>query len=340
MLVMVTGGTGFIGSHTAKALIDANHRVKLLVRSEEKAKRVYSDLHCPLPQLIKGDMTDPASVSLCMEDCDAVFHSAALVTMDSTKGEKMLNDNRLGTEIVLNRACEKKIRSIVYVSSIATIFTPGQGFLEPDAPMSLSQSAYSRSKIEAEKIARSLIAKGFPIKICNPTAVIGPDDPALSEANYAIKTFMRIGIPATSSGFQFIDVRDLAQINLRLIERDAGAGVFLAGGLYRPWNELGDMLAKITGRPVRHYPVPGFMLRAFGRIFDAIQKIKSINLPYSQEAMRYATQWRPVDDSKTLQILGFSYRDQETTLRDTITWLYRNGRLEAKHAGIIADTRA
>ena len=337
MKIMVTGGTGFIGSHTAKALLDGGHEVRLLIRDEDKARRVFGVMGYAVPPCVKGDMTDRDSVVRCMDGCDAVFHSAALVSVDPSQGERMVRENLLGTETVLGEACKADVRSILYVSSVAAFFEPGDGPITADSPLASSKSAYTRSKIEAEKYARSLMDDGRPVSISYPSAVIGPDDPGWAESNYSIIVSLKLCSLITSGGFQFIDVRDLARIHRLILERDGGPGLYLAGGVYHTWREMADLLDRVTGRRLLRVRGPGALFRAMGRAYDIVRPVVRLGIPFSHEAMQYATQWRLMDDGATRETLGVRYRDPEITLRDTIRWLHRAGRVSGKQSGIAAD---
>jgi dihydroflavonol-4-reductase len=79
MRVLVTGGTGFVGSHTAKALKEAGHIVRILVRSKKKAVSIFESLGVEIDEIILGDITDSDAVEIAVKGCDAVIHSAAMV---------------------------------------------------------------------------------------------------------------------------------------------------------------------------------------------------------------------------------------------------------------------
>ena len=99
--VMVTGGTGFVGFHTVRALVNAGHSVRLLVRSPEKMQRVFAPFGLENLPYIQGDITDETSVNHALKGCNAVVHSAALVSVHASDSEKVLNNNLLGTRLVL-----------------------------------------------------------------------------------------------------------------------------------------------------------------------------------------------------------------------------------------------
>ena len=123
--VMVTGGTGFVGFHTVMALVNAGHSVRLLVRSPQKMQRVFAPFGLENLPYVKGDITDEASVNTALNGCNAVLHSAALVSVHASDSEKVLNNNLLGTRLVLGGAWQRGIRRMIQVSSTTALFRSG-----------------------------------------------------------------------------------------------------------------------------------------------------------------------------------------------------------------------
>ena len=188
MRVMMTGGTGFAGSHTVRRFVEAGHEVRLLVRDPDKVRRVFDPQGIAIPEkdVIVGDITDEASVERAMEGCDAVFHGAALVDMRRKMATKVLETNARGVELVVGGAVRRGLPSIVYVSSSSIFFRPGLGPIHLDIPIQPGTTAYAQSKAEAELVIRRLQDEGAPIRASYPTGIVGPDDPGLSDANEAV----------------------------------------------------------------------------------------------------------------------------------------------------------
>ena len=164
MRVLVTGGTGFVGSHVARQLQAAGHAVRLLVRDQAKACAYYEKLNVPQPEMVTGDITEADSVVAALAGCDAVVHAAAGTPLGATRNE-LLRVNVEGTRNVVGTALEQSIQQIVCVSSITAIFNEDGAKVTANAPLAPSKLPYGQSKVEAELYLRSLQANGAAISI-------------------------------------------------------------------------------------------------------------------------------------------------------------------------------
>lgn len=334
---MLTGGTGFVGLHTARALIAAGHELRLLVRDPVKMERLYREKDRPLPDHVVGDMTDPEKVAEAMIGCDGVVHAAAEVALEVVTKD-VLEKNALGVETVLGQAQRLRIGRVIYVSTVAALFEPDGPPVTADSPVARNPIGYMASKAESERIVRDLQDQGAQISITYPSGIIGPDDPGLSEANRGVLAMVRDLFIVTTGGFQVIDVRDLAQIHLRLLERGAGSGRYLATGPYLSWPALGELLTDLTSGKLRKLRVTGALLRFSGRVGDVLRFLFPIQFPLTYEGMVFASQWQPADCSPTLDELDLTLRDAEETYADTLRWLAGSGHLHpAKVAVLMAE---
>jgi nucleoside-diphosphate-sugar epimerase len=337
MLVALTGGTGFVGSHTAVALLEAGHRVRLLVRDASKLKRVFDSRGVVVDDFLVGDVTDPATVDQLLAGCDAVVHAAAVVALEAARANEVRDTNERSVELVVGGAARRGLRPIVYVSSAGALFTPGGPPLHGDSPVGVTSTAYGESKARAERYVRGLQQAGAPILTVYPTGVIGPDDPGLTEANRALSIFLDLVAPVTTSGYQPVDVRDLARLHVVLVESGLHVGRYMAAGEYAPWNDLYDRVERLTGRRLRRVPMPAMLLRGAGRIADVVKRVAPFDLPLTLESMLFATRWPTADASATERDLNVRFRDLDETLRDTYRWLFRAGHLTERQIGKLAE---
>jgi nucleoside-diphosphate-sugar epimerase len=335
MRVLVTGGTGFIGSHTVRALLDAGHDVKLLVRDEEKARRLWGHEPRVLEDLVVGAITSGPATLDALRECDGLVHTAAPVALAVSRAEakRVARENVRSVRMLVERALDDGLRRVVHLSTTALLDTSGLELADETAPVIDSQDTYALSKTAAELHLRALQEQGAPIAIVYPPGVIGPDDPGLSEAMRGIQQFLQASVLVTSSGLQNVDVRDLAALHVALIDRAAPVpDRFIAAARYLPWEEFAELLDRAAGIRLPRLNLPGGAVRFFGRLGDRLRRFVDLDPTLSTEATRLATQWVAFDASRAERELGVKFRDPIETLMDTVRWLAQEGHVDPKRA--------
>lgn len=343
MRVMVTGATGYVGAHSVKALVDAGHRVRLLVRDPAKAATVLravgvgGRLDC-----VKGDMTDEASVLKALRGCNAVLHCAAVVTTDPLRAHEMLRANPLGTELVVGHAVRLGLDPVVHVSSVAALFRPEAERLTADMPIGTLDSGYARSKAVAERYVRTWQAEGAPVVITYPGSVTGPAaGTALGEATSGIVATLQAGVMLTrDAAWSIIDARDLGAIHAALMTEGRGPRRIVCGGHYLRMEPLARHLRQLTGRSFHVLPLPGSLLRGAGLATDLwARAVMPFTTTVTHEAMVCYTQMPPTDDSAVRRELGIRYRKVTDTLRESILAAHAAGLLSDRQIGKLARRR-
>ncbi len=336
MRALVTGGTGFVGSHVAARLLRDGHAVRLLVRDPRKAESVFRGRGLTVPELVPGDVRDGASVHAALSGCDAAVHAAAITPLHAGAAEDLAAVNVDGTRAVIGGACELGIPAL-YVSSITAIFHTDSSKMTDDAPVVRSTHPYGRSKASAETAVRALQVRGAPVTTIYPGGVIGPDDPGLSVSAAALRYRVTDRFRLTSSGIQLVDVRDLAAAIVALVGHARGPGRHLAAGHFLTWGEAADLLERVSGCRLKRVRAPGWYLRALGRAADLARRLRPVAAPISAETMMYATRWPRIRNSRSLEDLGVRFRDPSETYRDTLLWMCRAGYLDPGVVPRLAD---
>jgi len=326
--VLVTGATGFIGYHTAQRLVADGHDVRVLARSLEKAERLFRAARDV--EIAVGDMTDAQAVAGALSGRDAVVHAAATVSFDRRAADALREANVAGTRNVIGGACERGVGAILYVSSLPVIFDPRGPEPTPDSPLLPQKNAYARSKLAAERIVRELASAGAPIATVYPNGVIGPDDPGWSGSVGAFRGFLATTLD-TTGGLSFVDVRDLATFQARLLEAKC-VGRFIVGGHFFTWDELVAALEPLLGRPIRRFAAPAPVLRGLGSLYDLVRRVRPLRSLISREGMEYATRTRALPNTPELERLGVTLRPAQETFADTLRWMLATGKLKPHHA--------
>ncbi|MEZ5382833.1 MAG: NAD-dependent epimerase/dehydratase family protein [Microthrixaceae bacterium] len=333
MKVLITGGTGFVGSHTAAALLRDGHDVRLLARRPERVGPVYEPLGVQPTDVVPGDATDRPAVHRAMEGCDAVVHAAATVALKRSDAGHVNRVNAAAAETVLELAAVARLDPIISVSSVSVFDKEGAN-ITLDTPMNTSTAGYARAKCDAEWFARGLQAAGAPVTITYPGGVLGPiaPGPPLGAVHQAAITWIRDRW-VLPSGMNVVDVRDVADAHVAMMQPGRGPRRFLLGGHFMSWAELADVLDEMTGRKPRRRRVPGPVMRGLGRLAEASPVSPPVDFELTREAMDDATRMVPVDSSATLNALGMAFRDRWSTIADTYRWMVAEGHVEPEWAG-------
>ncbi|QIK67819.1 SDR family NAD(P)-dependent oxidoreductase [Nocardioides sp. HDW12B] len=333
MVVLVTGGTGFVGSWTARALADAGHEVRFLVRTPEKLARAAGALGVNTSDTVVGDITDAAAVRRALAGCQAVVHCAAVVAVGPGAAERMERTNLAGARHVVGEAVERGLRA-VHVSSIAALSRPGLRRLTADLPVAPGLDAYGASKAAVDGYVRELAAQGAPVDLTYPTMVMGP--PAgeqVGEGTEGVAKAVRVRlVPGREAAWNICDVRDLGRVHAAIVDRRLRPARWVAGGVHVRLSELVPMLAEASGRRLWQLPVPDGLLRAVGRAQDRVERVVplerwGLRTPLTAAAMEYYTRVPVPDNGPVERELGVTFRDPAVTLRDAVAGLRELGRL-------------
>jgi dihydroflavonol-4-reductase len=335
--VLVTGATGFVGSHTTRRLLDAGHGVRALVRSPERLAGAVGRDHLDRVEVSQGDVTDVASVAAALDGCDAVVHAAGMVATDPRQAARMHEVNVGGTRTVLGAAVERGCDPVLHVSSLGALLPPTGPVVGVDDPVRPGDSAYSRSKAESELVARQLQAEGAPVTIVYPGGIWGPQAPVLGEPMEALASIVRRRIvPDTTGGMPAVDVRDVAEVLVAATEAGQGPRRLMLGGTLLPLRTFAHLIEDLTGRHMLLVPIPAPALRAVGSLGDVVQRVLPLQFPLTREAMEHLTRMVPADDAPTWRALKLEPRPVRDTVADALRWLVQAGHLPERIIGRLA----
>jgi ABC-type dipeptide/oligopeptide/nickel transport system ATPase component len=174
MKIAVTGGTGYLGAHTVKTLLEAGHSVRLLVAPGCGSEPVIPRLReLGALEVLDGDIRDADVVGRLLDGCDSVLHAAGVVGTNDRLEKLMWDINAYATEAILTRAVAAGLDPVVSVSSYSALFPPPDGVIGPDSPTVPGRSAYARTKAYGERVARRLQDEGeIRARIAESLAVV------------------------------------------------------------------------------------------------------------------------------------------------------------------------
>ncbi len=341
MRVLVTGGTGFVGAHTVKSLLERGHEVRLFVRSPDRVVPALAPLgYGDIDDIVTGDVTDQGAVERAMEGCDAVVHAASVYSLDVRRAKEIAQTNVQGTRLVLETALAAGLDPVVHVSSYVSLVPVQSPVVSATSTVGTGVGPYSTSKAESERVARELQERGEPVVSVLPGSVWGPHDPHFGESHQIATNFLKgmMRFVPRSGRVPVVDVRDVGEVIAATIEPGKGARSYLAGGHLLSTPEMGALLCRVTGRNIRMFAIPTSAATAGGPMYSAFQAISPWRLPLSREVVRVAAQEiQEVDDANVRDELGVTFRQSEETFRDTVLSLLEDGRIKRKEAGGLGE---
>jgi dihydroflavonol-4-reductase len=313
---LVTGASGFIGSHVARALADRGDELRLLARRGSSLEHL-GDLEF---EKATGDVTDRRAVRRAMKGVDRVFHLAGSTSMRAEDRDRTFAVNVTGTRNVVEEAARTEVEQVVHTSSAGAIgpARPG-GTADETQPFSAGHLgiAYVNSKHEAEVEALRAAARGLPVVVVNPTFVLGPDDPS-GTSNTLVKRVMLRQIPFfVDGGLNIVDVRDVAAGHLLASRKGKVGERYILGGRNFTLGRLFADIGRISGVP----PPPVKVSPQLTGAAIAVARRVGFPVPVSEDEVRSAQHWWTYRSTKANKELGFKPRPHEETLEDTVSWL-------------------
>src|SRR5216684_1687966 len=251
-VTLVTGASGFIGWHVARALVQSGQAVRALVRPGSQVREIAVEV-------ATGDLRDPESLRRAVAGCNLVFHVAADYRLWAANPGELYESNVGGTRNLLEAARTANVERVVYTSTVGCIGVPRDGIGDEATPVGMEDmtGAYKRSKFLAEQTALEFARNGLPLVIVNPTAPIGDHDVKPTPTGKIVLDFLNGDMPAfIDTGLNVVDVRDTAEGHWQACERGRSGERYILGSENLTLAQILQKLAKITGRKAPTIQLP------------------------------------------------------------------------------------
>jgi dihydroflavonol-4-reductase len=320
---LVTGGTGFLGSHIARKLLEVGHTVRVL-------RRPYSPLDLleglPVEHAI-GDVLDPVSLEPAMQGCEWVFHVAAVSDYWRANRIHLYLINVDGTSNVLEAARRVGVRRVMFTSSGWAVGVRADGLpADESVPFNFDPRLfpYGHSKALAEREVQRALGAGQDIVILNPAAVFGPGDLNQISGSTVVE-LARGNIPIyPMGGVTVIDVRDVAAAHLAAAEHGRTGEKYLLGALDISHRATMKLIAEIVGVPAPVIGVPATLVPLLATATDLIRKA-GVKLPVDSAQIRVSARNFYFNCQKAWRELGEPTIDFRQSLEDTYDWYIERG---------------
>ncbi|MFZ0821336.1 MAG: hopanoid-associated sugar epimerase [Candidatus Acidiferrales bacterium] len=339
MTSLVTGATGFLGSHVARQLAARGERVRVLARPASD-RRALTDL--PV-EIAEGDLRDSTSLDKAMAGVSRVFHVAADYRLWARDPREIYESNVTGTRNLLAAARKARVEKFIYTSTVATVAVDRSGLPNEATESTIDEMVghYKRSKWMAEQEARRAAHEGVPVVIAMPTTPVGPGDWKPTPTGKIIVDFLNGRMPGyVQTGLNFVSVQDAAAGHLLVAEKGRVGERYLLGAENLTLKQVLDELARITGKPSPRMKIPHAVALIAAYADTAFSRLRGRAPQISIEAVKIARHIMFVDCGKAQRELGFAPGPVAAALERAVQWYEANGYVSAKGAAQIPAVRA
>ncbi|HST53933.1 MAG TPA: NAD-dependent epimerase/dehydratase family protein [Pyrinomonadaceae bacterium] len=324
-VTLVTGGTGFLGSHLVRLLVDEG--VKPLRVLTTNAPAWLEELGV---EAVEGSITSPEVAARAVEGVEEIYHLAGRVARDSQGAHEMYRLHVEGTRVLCEAARASGVRSIVMASTSGTIAVTDAGDIVPDeewpVPLDIiSRWPYYASKLFQERVAlENFSGKNRRLVIMNPSLLLGPGDERLSSTKVVLDFLARKIPTVPKGGLSFVDARDAARAFHSAMQAGAHGERYLLGAANWTFEKFFGRLERITKVSAPFITLPSKLAVAGARGLSSLFRQWKLAPPVEPAEIEMAEYFWYLDSSKAAAELGFVPRDPAETLLDTATYVREN----------------
>jgi len=300
--VFLTGATGFVGSHILRELLAAGYSVRALTRTATRDDRDLT--------WIRGDLRNAGAFARALDGCRYLIHGAALYSFAPRDRAEISRVNVDGTASLLAAAHVAGVERAVLTSSSAT-----EGHAE---------SGYHRSKLDQERAA---FASRVPVVALLPTAPVGPGDRKPTPTGKLVLDFMQGKIVAKApghGGMNLVAVEDVARAHVAALERGRIGERYLVGGENLSMDEIWQMLAEITGRPMPRWRAPYALALSAAYVDELRCRLTRAAPEVPLEGVKLSRERMYADSSKARDDLGYTPTPVRAALQRAVEWFAKN----------------
>ena len=322
--ILITGGTGFLGVHLVRQLIDAGEKNLRVIASSVPEWMKDAGV-----EPVEGSVTDADDIANAVRGASAIFHLAGKVSRDNSDAALMNKIHVQGPRLICEAAKEAGVKTMILASYSGTIAVSEDDQVRdetfPPPVEIISRWAYYASKYFQERTALdSFDGDGRRLVIMNPTLLLGPDDERLSSTK-PVLDFLGRKIPYTpSGGLSFVDARDAASAFITSLDKGRHQEKYLLGAANMTFAEFFARLERLSGVSAPMLKVPRKLAMAGSAVIDSVFKSWGKASPIQPKEVEQAEYFWYLDSTKAIEERGFAPRDPQETLSATIKYLREN----------------
>jgi len=327
-MILVTGATGLVGSHLLYELLMKEEKVKALKRQSSDTDQVLKTFgyYTNEPEKffsriewVVGDVSDLESLEMAFKNIDRVYHTAAIISMDSADSAEMKKINVEGTTNIVNLCLEKKISKLCYVSSVAAIGNKtAPDFVDESVLWKAGKKriTYSSTKFNAEMEVWRGMAEGLEAVIVNPSIIIGPG--VRGKGSMAMFDKIAKGLKFYTHGITgYVDVRDVVKAMILLMKSEIKGEKFILNSENLSYKEIFEMIAQALDKPSPNIYANRFMTGLVWRLDYLKSKLTGATHIITKETAEIAHRKTLFSNKKVKEAVGIEFRLIKESVEET-----------------------
>ena len=322
MKTAVTGANGHVGANLIRLLLEQGHQVRTLVHHNTQALQGLD------VERVRGSLGDLSALERLCQDRDAVFHAAAVISIGGEKESRVYQTNVAGTKNLLLAAEKSGVKRFIHFSSIHALQQqPADSLMDEARPLNTdSPMVYERTKALAEKMVLGHNSSRFQVIVLNPTAILGPYDFGPSYLGQVILKIYRGRLPGlVPGGYNWVDVRDVAQAAVQALEKGRPGERYLLSGEWQSLKTLAGEICRLRGRKCRLPVFPFWLARAGVPFLKAFARLTKQDPLYTATSLKILqTANRQVLHDKARRELDFRPRPFHQSVADAVEWFKKH----------------
>lgn len=320
---LVTGASGFVGSHLVDRLLELNHHVRIIARKESKLKWIDSSRI----EIVQADYENVDSLRSAVKDVEYVFHVAGVIKAKSKEGYYKGNVDATKNLLISVEKENSRIKRFLFVGSQAAAGPSPAGIPKTEDMEPNPVTTYGKSKLFAELEVKKYINR-IPFTIVRPSAVYGPRDPEILMFFQTLKKGIQPMIGFKEKYVSLVHVNDLIDgiLLAAFSENSLNQTYFISSEQYYGWEEIGTISSKILGRRLIKLKIPHFLVYSVAAISQFLSYFSKeptiLNLEKAREMVQ--TSW-VCSVEKAKKEIGYSQKiSLEDGIQSTIDWYVKN----------------
>lgn len=320
---IVTGSAGHLGSTILRLLKDREVEVFGLLRQGETPVVEAKNIH-----YIYGDVCKPETLGPLFEGNNGsklnVIHTAGMISIADKVSSLVWNVNVNGTSNMIELAKHYGTRRFIYVSSVHAIPEQSMGNLIREAEHfspDLVAGGYAKTKAEATQLVLDAAGEGFPAVVVHPSGIIGPYDAGRNHLAQLIIDYLRGRLPlCVKGGYDFADVRDVAQGCLQAADRGTVGRCYILSGHFLTIHELLTQVGRLRDRKPPHI-VPTPLAKLAAPVVQGVANLQNRRPLYTNYSLYTLSSNSAFSRERAEAELGYHPRIVEETIQDMVQWL-------------------